>query len=233
MTSRLNEREQAVGMALVDWQVPLYPGLERLSGRFCDLQPLSDQRHGTSLYQHILADVEGRNWTYQPYGPFNEESGYRSWLRSVEAGRDPLFFAVLSKATGQALGVASLMRINPEAGSFEIGNVQFTNAMQRTPLATEAIYLLAQCGFALGYRRCEWKCDSLNQPSRAAAERLGFTYEGTFRQAMVYKGRNRDTAWYSIVDTEWPLVKARLERWLSADNFDQNGQQLRALGQLR
>ncbi|HYW50073.1 MAG TPA: GNAT family protein, partial [Gemmatimonadaceae bacterium] len=140
-------------------------------------------------------------------------------------GADPLCFAVIDAASSAAVGIASYMRIAPEQGSLEVGHINFSPALQRTPVATEAMYLMMRHAFELGYRRYEWKCDALNAPSRAAAQRLGFAFEGVFRNALVYKGRNRDTAWYSIIDSEWPAVRSAFERWLGPENFDAHGAQ--------
>lgn len=176
-------------------------------------------------------DVEHRNWTYLPYGPFETFLEYAAWVEQVYAAADPLFFAILTPRVAQppldvrAAGVAAYLRIAPDAGSIEVGHINFSPRLQRTAAATEAMYLMMKHAFERGYRRYEWKCDALNAPSRAAAERLGLQYEGTFRQATVYKGRNRDSAWYAAIDREWPTLRAAFERWLSPENFDANGQQ--------
>jgi len=168
----------------------------------------------------------GRNWTYLPYGPFARLEEYRDWLERENIGDDPLRHAIIERRSGRAVGVASYMRIDPRAGVIEVGGINYSPPLQRTPAATEAMYLMMRRVFdELGYRRYEWKCDALNAPSRAAAQRLGFHYEGTFRQATVYKARNRDTCWFSILDTEWPDLKTRFECWLAPDNFDATGQQ--------
>ncbi len=173
-------------------------------------------------------------WTYLPVGPFADLDAYRAWVEGASRSTDPLFFAIVDAATGRAVGVASYLRIDPANGVIEVGHLQFSPRLQRTPAATEAIFLLMRHAFDdLGYRRFEWKCDSLNAPSRAAAERLGFQYEGTFRQAVVYKGRNRDTAWYAIVDGDWPTIRAGFEAWLSPGNFDGVGRQRVRLADLR
>jgi RimJ/RimL family protein N-acetyltransferase len=160
------------------------------------------------------------------YGPFRSFESYRDWMDSVHAVDDPLFFAVL--AQGQPVGVASYLRIMPSAGSIEVGHLNFSPALQRSAAATEAIYLMMEAAFRLGYRRYEWKCDALN----AASRRLGFSYEGTFRQATVYKGRNRDTAWYSIIDTEWPTLRRVFEVWLDLGNFESAGRHRSRLSDL-
>jgi RimJ/RimL family protein N-acetyltransferase len=194
-------------------------------GRWCRLEPLAPARHAASLFASYGLDAEGRGWTYFPYGPFPDEPAFRGWLDGIAGKDDPLFHAILDESE-DAVGVASFMRISPETGSIEVGHIHYSPRLKRTRAATEAMYLMMRRAFdELGYRRYEWKCDSLNAPSRSAAERLGFTYEGTFRQHVVSKGRNRDTAWYSIIDTEWPAIRAALEEWLEPANFDVRGGQ--------
>ncbi len=179
--------------------------------------------HADSLFGAYAEDPAGVMWTYMLNGPFGDVGEYRRFLEETCLGDDPMFFAVVVE--GQALGVAAYLRINQSAGSVEVGHIAYSPALQRTTAATEAMYLMARRVFELGYRRYEWKCDALNAASRRAAERLGFTYEGTHRQALVYKGRNRDTAWYSILDSEWPAVRASLQTWLAPENFDAHGHQ--------
>jgi RimJ/RimL family protein N-acetyltransferase len=199
-----------------------------LQGRHVRLEPLDPQRHGDDLWE-ALHDQDPALWDYLPYGPFTERAVFDSWLAGLAQGRDPLFHAVVDPRDGRALGQLSLMSIVPEHGSIEIGHVAFGGRLQRTPLATEAFYLLMQEAFALGYRRLEWKCDDANARSKRAAVRLGMRAEGLFRQHRVVKGRNRDTAWFSLLDHEWPMVDAGFRRWLAAENFDAEGRQLSAL----
>jgi RimJ/RimL family protein N-acetyltransferase len=164
------------------------------------------------------------------YGPFDSFDAYRRWLVAMTESNDPLFYAIVDNASGKAVGVAAYMRIDPANGVIEVGHLNFSPALQRTAAATEAMYLMMRRAFdELGYRRYEWKCDSLNAPSRSAAERLGFHYEGLFRQAIIYKNRSRDTAWFSIIDSEWPARKTAFERWLAPENFDAAGRQGRPL----
>ncbi len=204
-----------------------------MAGRFCRVEPLDPARHAGDLEAAIAEDADGRGWTYMHYGPF-APGEYRAWMERVAAADDPLFHAVIDGATGKAVGVASYLRIDPGNGVIEIGHLRFSPRLQRTPAATEAMALMMARAFAeLGYRRYEWKCDSLNAPSRAAALRLGFRFEGIFRQAIVTKGRNRDTAWYAIIDRDWPALKARYQRWLDPANFDPQGRQRQALASLR
>ncbi|MDF2825514.1 MAG: hypothetical protein K0R68_2922, partial [Mycobacterium sp.] len=199
-------------------------------GRYCALESLDPARHADSLYAAYAAAADVRDWTYLSFGPFGTPKSYRDWVDAAASSRDPRHYACIDSTTGRALGTLSLMRQDAANGAVEVGNVVFSRALQRTPISTEAQFLLMRHVFEdLGYRRYEWKCDSLNEPSRRAAVRLGFTYEGTFRHAVVYKGRNRDTAWYAMTDNDWPRVMAAFERWLSPDNFDAQGAQIAPL----
>jgi RimJ/RimL family protein N-acetyltransferase len=197
-----------------------------MEGRYCRVEPL-ELHHACDLWDANAHDTDHRNWTYLRDGPYARFEDYAAWVEDAEATSDPLFYAIMAP---KAAGVASYLRIMPEAGSIEVGHINLSPPLQRTRAATEAMYLMMKRAFDLGYRRYEWKCDALNAPSRAAAERLGFTYEGTFRQANVYKGRNRDTAWYSVIDSEWPNRRAAFERWLAPENFDAEGKQRTKLG---
>jgi RimJ/RimL family protein N-acetyltransferase len=184
------------------------------------------------LHAANALDVEGRLWTYLPYGPFATPDSYRAWVEEACRQSDPLFFAIIDRAAGSAVGVASYLRINPSAGSMEVGHISYSPLLQRTAAATEAMFLMMERAFTLGYRRYEWKCDALNAPSCAAARRLGFSFEGIFRQASVVKGRNRDTAWFAVIDRDWPVLKAAFERWLHPANFDEQGNQRQRLSAL-
>ncbi|MDA8095335.1 MAG: GNAT family protein [Betaproteobacteria bacterium] len=216
---------QTLGTPVPNWSAPPAPDRHVLHGRLCRLEPLDPNRHARDLYDAYSCDASGRGWTYLPYGPFANMAEYDAWMRAICLGPDPLLFAILDIATSRALGVAAYLRITPNAGTIEIGHLHFSPRLQRTAMATEALFLLMREAFALGYRRLEWKCDSLNQPSRRAAQRLGFRFEGIFRQANVVKGRNRDTAWFSIIDREWPALQSAFERWLEPGNFDHDGRQ--------
>ncbi|HEY9248126.1 MAG TPA: GNAT family protein, partial [Rariglobus sp.] len=189
--------------------------------------------HADELFAANSADQAGRMWTYLPYGPFASQADYRDWMERTCRGDDPLFYAIGDVASGRAAGVAAYLRVDPANGAIEIGHLAYSPALQRTTAATEALFLMIDRVFGLGYRRCEWKCDSLNAPSRAAATRLGFTFEGVFRQAVVVKGRNRDTAWFSIIDSEWPERRAGFVRWLAPENFDAAGRQRIPLSEAR
>jgi RimJ/RimL family protein N-acetyltransferase len=228
----VNTLGQPVGTPLPGWKPPPAPPREVLRGRWCTLEPLSAERHAAQLYAANALDAEGRNWTYLTSGPFERFEDYRHWVdRSVQAD-DPLFFAVVDRKSGEAVGVASYLRIAPASGCIEVGHINFSPRLQRTPAATEAMYLMMRHAFELGYRRYEWKCDALNAPSRAAARRLGFAFEGIFRKALVYRGRTRDTAWYAVTDDDWPALRAAFERWLAPDNFDAEGRQRARLSAL-
>ncbi len=222
--SHHNDLGQPIGVAISNWQAPPLPAREALLGHFCRLEPLSSA-HAQDLFEANAHDKGNRNWTYLFDGPYETFGDYQTWLTKASQGSDPLFFAVIETKTNKAMGVASYLRITPSAGSIEVGSINFSPLLQRTPAATEAMYLMMKHAFELGYRRYEWKCDALNAPSRAAAQRLGFSYEGIFRQALVYKGRNRDTAWYAMIDQEWPRLEAAFQMWLDSANFDENGKQ--------
>jgi RimJ/RimL family protein N-acetyltransferase len=230
-TARTNTLGQPIGFDVPGWHAPPWPPRSVMGGRHCHLEPL-EERHAPDLHAANIRDVEGHNWTYLPYGPFSSEDEYRRWLVSACLGKDPMFFAVLDRALGRATGVASYLRIQPDHGSIEVGHINFSPLLQRNRAATESMYLMMKHAFDPGYRRYEWKCDALNAPSRAAALRLGLSYEGIFRQATVYKHRNRDTAWYATTDAEWPALRAAFERWLDDANFDESGRQRARLSDL-
>ena len=199
------------------------PGDVTLAGRYGSVEKLDPLKHGSDLW----AAFKGHSglWDYMPYGPFENAKAFDEWLAGRAALEDPYVYSVLGR-DGRALGIAALMRITPEMGVIEVGHIAYSPALQRTQLATEAQYLLAAYVFdTLHYRRYEWKCNALNGASRRAAERYGFTFEGIFRQHMVVKGKNRDTAWFSITDREWPERKVAFERWLAPENFDEHGRQ--------
>ena len=231
---RVNSLGQPIGAAVPDWRPPPPPPRQSQPGRLCVVELLDPPRHAESLFEAVALDGEGRMWTYLGYGPFPTPGAYREWLDEQSRSADPLFFAIVDRATSRAVGVASYLRINPRDGVAEIGHLAFSPLLQRQAAATEAMYLMMRHAMEdLGYRRYEWKCDALNAPSRAAAERLGFLYEGTFRQATHYKGRNRDTAWFAFTDGDWPVVGGALKTWLAPENFDPEGEQKRGLAAIR
>lgn len=215
-----------IGPLVPGWSPRARPPATPMQGRTCRLEPLDPARHAADLWQAVQADAEGRTWVYLSYGPFGDEAAYRAFLDGIAGKDDPQFFTVIDQASGHAVGVLSFLRIDPANGVIEVGHVWFSPLLARTTAATEAVILMMRQVFdELGYRRFEWKCNALNAPSRRAAVRFGFTFEGVFRQAMVVHGRNRDTAWYALIDGDWPAVKAEAERWLAPDNFDTDGRQ--------
>ncbi|MEO0633219.1 MAG: GNAT family protein [Pseudomonadota bacterium] len=201
-----------------------------LEGTYARLEPLSADRHAALLYR-AFANAD-QVWNFLPYGPFSSSSQYHRWVRDQENGTDPHFFAIGNKTSGAFEGVASYLRVHPDAGSIEVGHINFSPALQRTPAATDAIFQMMRWAFEAGYRRFEWKCDALNTASRRAAERFGLSYEGIFRHAAVVKGHNRDTAWFAAIDTEWPALQEAFGAWLHPSNFDGSGQQCERLADL-
>jgi RimJ/RimL family protein N-acetyltransferase len=241
MNHELNHLHQPIGALVPDWKAPPHPPRKVLEGRFCRLEPLDPVRHAASLFAANSLDTTGRNWTYLSNGPFDTLAAYRTWMEQECCSNDPQFYAIVDRAKAEvadpaladaAVGVASYMRITPGSGSIEVGHINYSPLLQRTPAATEAMFLMMEYAFDLGYRRYEWKCDALNAPSRIAAQRLGLSFEGVFRQAAVIKGRNRDTAWYAAIDLEWPALRAAFLQWLSPANFDEQGKQRKRLSVL-
>ncbi len=215
-------------MSLESWSPPPFPPHSELTGRYVRLEPLS-HAHIPELW--AAHEGQGHVWEYIPAGPFDSEAALGAWVDQVRVLPDPMQFAVRMEE-GMLGGTLSLLRINPNAGSIEVGYIVFTPRLQRTREATEAIYLTIKWAFEAGYRRFEWKCNAANIPSRRAAERFGLSFEGVFRQAAVVKGRNRDTAWFAAIDSEWPELRAAFERWLHPDNFDATCTQQVRLGDL-
>jgi RimJ/RimL family protein N-acetyltransferase len=216
---------QPVGPLLPDWTPRDSPARTPMEGQWARLEPLDAATHADSLFDAYAQDTTGRLWTYMFNGPFRDREEFRTFAESRASSRDPLFFTIVDRRTRRATGLAAYLRIEPAHGVIEVGHIAYSPALQRTATATDAMYLMMCRVFGLGYRRYEWKCDSLNAASQRAARRLGFTFEGIFRQAIVYKGRSRDTAWYSIIDREWPLLDAEYRRWLDPANFDASGRQ--------
>jgi RimJ/RimL family protein N-acetyltransferase len=230
-----NALGQPIGPPVPGWKPPAVPPRDAsatVRGRLCRLEILDAGRHAKDLFEANRRDERGGMWTYLPYGPFDELPAYDRWVREVAAVNDPSFHAIVDLATSRAVGVASYLRIDPTAGSIEVGHIAYSPLLQKTPAATEAMYLMMRRAFELGYRRYEWKCDALNAGSRAAAQRLGFSYEGVFRQARVNKGRNRDTAWFAVIDSEWPALDRAFRQWLDPNNFDEAGRQRTSLASL-
>jgi RimJ/RimL family protein N-acetyltransferase len=198
-----------------------------LQGQHIILEPMNVEQHAVALFDALCIHNEVSSWSYLPYGPFANYAVFETWLEKVIIKEDALWYAILNKKTKTALGISAYLRITPEHGVIEIGSIHFSPILRKTAAATEAIYLMMHYVFeTLNYRRCEWKCNALNQVSCEAALRLGFTFEGVFRQHQILKNRNRDTAWFSMLDKEWPEIKVKLEKWLSPSNFDKEGKQL-------
>jgi RimJ/RimL family protein N-acetyltransferase len=230
---RLNEYMQPIGFALPDWKGAQLPGREPLVGRYCRIERVDVERHVEDLYEAYSTATDGRDWTYLAVGPFQSLEAYREHLTKAAALADPMHHAVIDLATGKAIGTLALMRIDAPNGVIEVGHVTYSPRLKRTRIASDAMALLMTYVFEdLGYRRFEWKCDSLNAPSRAAALRYGFKFEGIFRQAIVTRGRNRDTAWFSVIDSEYPAVREGFAQWLEQSNFDAEGNQREKLADL-
>lgn len=231
--SRKNALDQPIGFDVDNWTPRPKPSqTTTITGQYCRLEPLQSE-HASDLHAANLTDTEDRIWTYLGYGPFETLDAYIDWVQDVTASDDPLFYAIIDQRSGKACGVASYLRIMPDVGSIEVGHINFAPPLQGTRAATEAMYLMMRHAFEdLGYRRYEWKCDNFNERSRNAAARLGFVFEGIFRQCTMYKGRNRDTAWFSIIDADWPPLREAFSTWLAAENFDADGQQRTSLSEL-
>lgn len=228
-----NALGQPIGVSVLDWQPATLPQRTSMEGRFCRLDPIDIDRHGRQLFAALHMEGTERNWTYLPYGPFDDEDTFLDWMATTCLGDDPLFYTVIEAESGSPIGMVSYLRIEPTIGLIEVGHIHYSPLLQQRPAATEAMFLMMRRAFfELGYRRYEWKCDALNTPSRRAAERLGFHFEGIFRQATMYKGRNRDTAWYSILDQEWRDLDAAFSQWLDPRNFDERGRQTTNLNAL-
>ncbi len=227
-----NEFNQVVGCLIKNW-VPikeLEPTIMR--GNYCVLEPLDINKHIKKLFENLSIDNRGESWTYLPYGPFVDDIEFRSWLKAIATGQNPRFYTILKN--DNPVGIASYLRINLEHGVIEIGHLHFSKLLRRTPAATEAMYLMMRYIFEdLKIRRCEWQCNSLNEASKNAALRLGYTFEGIFRQSHVFKDRNRDTARFSIIDCEWPGIKSNFLQWLDPNNFDAEGKQIKSLHEIR
>jgi len=224
------QADRPVGPTVENWTVPPRPEGAVLHGRYARLEPLSAETHAALLFRAF--DGHDWVWDYMPDGPFASSAQFHRWIRDMTARDDFVFYAIKDIERDAYSGFASFLRIAPEAGSIEVGYIAMSPVLQRTRAATEAMVLMMQWAFEAGYRRYEWKCDALNHPSRRAAQRLGFSYEGVFRQATVVKGRNRDTAWFAVIDKEWPALKEAFSVWLSPANFDAAGQQKEHLSDL-
>lgn len=215
----------AADRAYENWTSRPLPPRQILLGRYCRLEPLDAAKHAKDLVE-AYRETDRSSWRYLFSEPFESDSGCERWLADVAARQHEIFYALIGLESKKAVAVMSYMRIDPGHGVIEIGNIHYSDGCKKTRAATESMYLLMRHAFEdLGYRRYEWKCDSLNAPSRAAAIRLGFQFEGIFRQHMIVKGFNRDTAWFAITDEDWPRLKRAYEKWLEPRNFDKNGVQ--------
>lgn len=232
VTTYTNELGQAVGFPIPDWTPPEGPAREILAGRVCRVEPLRIEDHAAALFEAFAAEGAKLGWSYLPYGPFGTREEFEDWIRATCLSDDPMFFAFVDVTSEKAVGLASYLNINRTYGTIEVGHVHFAPAMQRSRIASEAMYLMMRHAFEAGYRRYEWKCNMLNARSRAAAQRFGFSYEGIFRQHMVVRGENRDSAWYACIDGEWPALKMAFETWLDDANFDADGEQIQRLADL-
>lgn len=226
-----NEYGQPLGDAVDNWLSKEKPNRSKyLIGRFCQLEPLDIEKHSNALHEAFWLENSGASWTYLPYGPFETLEALQTWMKKIIAEPDTLLYAIVDAHTQKAMGLCGYLRTNPEHGVIEVGHLHFSPLLKKTPLATEAMYLMMHYALdTLKYRRYEWKCHSLNEASKRAALRFGFQFEGIFRQSNVFKGHNRDTAWFSIIDSEWPRLKIKLEQWLNSDNFDNQGKQIKRL----
>ena len=206
------------------------PSKKKLNGKYCFLEPVNIKKHSKDLFKNFSLDKKGIDWTYMPTGPYKTEKSLKKYLKAKNFTGNPFFYAIYSKRLKAYCGLASYLRIKPQIGTIEVGWITYAPNLQRTVEATEAMYLMMKNAFeSLGYRRYEWKCDNLNKRSKKSALRLGFKYEGLFRQATIYKKRNRDTAWFSIIDKEWKKLKKGYQRFLKPSNFDKNYEQLKKL----
>ncbi|MDN5786023.1 GNAT family N-acetyltransferase [Pseudorhodobacter sp.] len=215
---------------LSQWVAPPIPGHDPLIGARLRLEPLDADHHAADL--HRAFDGHDSLWDYMPYGPFTSAAAYHRWTKEMASGTDPRFFVMRDLTTGHCGGIASFLRIAPSAGSIEVGHICIAPELQKSATATEAMFLMMQWAFDAGYRRYEWKCNAANLASRRAAQRYGFSFEGVFRQAAVVKGRNRDTAWFSVIDGEWPALREAFLAWLAPANFGANGKQRERLSEL-
>ena len=222
--------DRPVGEPVTGWTPPPTPEDAVLEGHYARLEPLQAETHAALLFRAY--EGEDSVWDYLPYGPFHSAAAYHRWVKGITGGPDPFFYAIHDKDRGAWGGVASFLRIAPDSGSIEIGHINLSPQLQGTRAATEAMILMMQWAFESGYRRFEWKCDALNKPSRRAAQRLGLSYEGVFRQHTVVKGRNRDTAWFAAIDRDWPALSAAYDVWLAPANFDSAGRQVERLSDL-
>ena len=228
-----NQFGQLIGDPIENWIPRHTPEKIMIEGKYCILQPLIIKQHADKLFEALAVDNQGESWTYLPYGPFDTLHDFKDWLSKTISEEDTLLYAILDAKQQRPIGISGYLRINPQHGVIEIGHIHFSKLLKQTSLATEAIYLMLRLAFdEYGYRRCEWKCNDLNEASRKAAKRFGFIFEGIFRQSYVFKNCNRDTAWFSIIDKEWPALKEKFEKWLHPENFSVDGRQFLKLSEI-
>jgi RimJ/RimL family protein N-acetyltransferase len=228
-----NQFNQSLGFLVEHWATRERPTKVIMHGRYCTLEKLDLNQHAAVLFQALSTNNQGESWTYLPYGPFNTLDEFIRWARETIADKETILYAIVDPKTKGPIDICAYLRINPEHGVVEVGHLHYSALLKQTPAATETMFLMMHYALEeLKYRRYEWKCNALNEPSKQSALRLGFQFEGTFRQSNVFKNRNRDTAWFSIVDSEWPAIKARFERWLDTNNFDQHGHQKTCLQEI-
>ena len=228
--SEMNEHNQLIGDVVENWSTRLRPAANSIVGKYCVLELLNSEKHAGQLFEALSLNNNGDSWTYLPYGPFHSVNEFNDWIQNTTEKSGDILYAILDAKTNIPIGISGFLRIFPNHGSIEVGHLHFSNTLKQTPLATEAIYLMMSLVFdALQYRRLEWKCHSMNEPSKNAALRFGFQYEGRFRQSFIFKNRNRDTDWFSIIDSEWPVLKNKFLQWLDDRNFDAAGKQLKRL----
>jgi RimJ/RimL family protein N-acetyltransferase len=221
-----------VGLPVSSLEPAERPSGATLAGSRVRLERLSAEQHAPDLFQALQANPAGTLWTYMPQGPFDTEGEFTKWVSSIDNSTDPLFYAIIDLSTNRSVGIAAYLRIDTHNRTVEVGWLTFSEQLRRSTAATEAMYLMATHAFELGFRRYEWKCNALNAPSIAAAERLGFSFEGLFRNAVIVKGHNRDTAWFAFTDGDWPAIKLAHEAWLDPSNFDESGNQKKSLRDL-
>lgn len=226
----INQFNQIIGNIVLDWKPREYPSKNKMIGKYCTLEFLDIEKHASDLFGAISFENKGESWTYLSSGPIFLFEEFQQWLRDKVKNNDKVLYAIIDLKSKKPIGIAAYLRIDPTHGTIEVGHLHYSKFLKQTPLATEAMYLMMHYVFEeLHYRRYEWKCNSLNNASCNAALRLGFQFEGIFRQCNVFKNRNRDTAWFSILDQEWPVLKIKFEKWLDENNFDVNGMQIKRL----
>ena len=228
-----NNLVQPTGETIPNWTSRQFPPHTKMEGQYCSIDILDIEEHAENLFNAFTKDINNNDWTYLPYGPFETQKEFEEWLQKECTGNDPLFHTIIDRNNNKPVGMASYLRINTNSGVIEVGHIHYSTLIQKKPIGTEVMYLMMKRIFdELKYRRYEWKCNALNIRSCNAARRLGFKFEGTFKQHMISKSRNRDSAWFAIIDKDWPRVKANFEKWLDKNNFNEDGSQKISLSSL-